>query len=320
VQKATMKKIDISIIIATRNRENILLESVEKAVAAIDGMAVEIIVVNDGDQPIQIPQLLKNKIICIDNPSRGVSSARNFGVAKSVGEILFFLDDDMWISSDAITWIINHFTDNENAKQVYNLNWEYPPSLKEKLLKVKVGKYLLSAQYNTLWGRMHEPGERPVNGLYPFHHIGSGSLVMHKDIFSRLGGYNQSLIFQGEDNDLSSRINKLGIPIYCVFDITLMHNQADRLDLDGYLQRLGNGYKSQFMAENSGAITASPNPFKKSAIHIFEIFRVSEKAWIGFYKLIPNHKIFTSISNRLTGLLSGLQRYKQWKNNIGNEK
>lgn len=123
-----MHKIDISIIIATRNRETILWQTVEKAVTAIAGLPAEIIVVNDGDQPLQMPLAFHDKITCFNNPVRGVSSARNYGVTKSSGNVLFFVDDDMWLNKESIQWIIRKMQDDNNKTTVYNLNWEYPAS------------------------------------------------------------------------------------------------------------------------------------------------------------------------------------------------
>jgi len=171
-----------------------------------------------------------------------------------------------------------------------------------------------------MWGRMHQEGRKPVTGLYKYNVIGSGSLVIEKKLFEQIGLYNESIVFQGEDIDLSKRINDLSIPIFCVFDTTLYHNQADRLNLDGYLQRDNTGYRTQFMAEKAGAIASSVSYYKRSIVYIFETFRVTEKVWIGLYKLIPNHRFFLPLSNRLTGILSGLQRYKQWRNIMGSNK
>lgn len=312
-----MAAVDISIIIATRNRESILWLSVKKAVAAIEGIPAEIIIVNDGDQPLQMPFELKDKITCHNNPIKGVSSARNYGVLKSAGNVLFFVDDDMWVNQKAVQWIINQMDDDANIRNVYNLNWEYPETLNSKLTGTKVGKYLLSAQYNTMWGRMHAKGTKPTEGLYKFHQIASCSLVMHKNIFNALNGYNKSLIFQGEDIDLTIRLNKNAIPILCVFDVTLHHNHADRLDLNGYLQRDVNGFRYQFMAEKAGLIPSSPHHYHKPAMYVFEFFRVTEKGWIALYNLIPGNNFFIPLTNKLTGLLSGLQRYKQWWDIIG---
>lgn len=309
-----MDQVDISIIIATRNRKEILCQTVRKAMAAIEKRAVEIVVVNDGDEPLVLPGNILKGIHYFDNPKQGVSSARNFGAMNAQGHILFFLDDDMWINEEVIDWIRHHLPGYAATPAVYNINWVYPDYLNQKLLQSKIGRYILAGGYNTLWGRMHEKGTEPLKGLYPFHTIGSGSLVIEMKVFLSIGMYNESILFQGEDIDLSSRINKAGIPIFCVFDTVLYHNQEDRLDLMEYIERVSNGYRSQFMAEQAGLLPSSIQGLKPLQIFIFESFRRTEKLWMVLFNALPNSSALNRFTNRLIGMLSGLQKYKQWQN------
>jgi glycosyltransferase involved in cell wall biosynthesis len=309
-----MNEIEISVIIATRNREAILWKTVEKAIASIAGKRAEIIVVNDGDKPLVAKDSFSEKIRCFNNPSKGVTAARNFGAANARGEVLFFADDDMWLIPEAIDWIDAQMKAEQNRAAVYILNWEYPSTLQQKLTGTKVGRYLLDAAYNTMWGRMHEKGIIPANGLYKYHSIASCSLVMHKTVFNKAGGYNEQLIFQGEDIDLSNRLRLLSIPVYAVFDVTLYHNHQDRLEIEEYLDRLSSGYKSEFKAAHQGIINPLDNRnYNGTDRVVFELFLFAEKGLILIYKLIPNHRFFKFFSNKLIGILSGLGRFKEWK-------
>jgi len=311
--------ITISIIIATRNREAILWETISKAVCAIENKPAEIIVVNDGEAALNIPTIFLDKITCLDNPGLGVTTARNFGAANASGNTLFFVDDDMWINEAVINWILVHFKDRQNAACVYNINWEYPAGLMGMLSQTMIGRYLLSSNYNTMWGRMHQPGAQPANGLYPFDKIASCSLVMHIDIFEKLGGYNEAMIFQGEDIDLSNKLNRLAIPIYAVFDTTLYHNHQDRLTIEHYLKRENSGYQSEFNAVKANLIqTTGTEIYGGTFKPFFEFFRVSEKYWISLLKHLPNRTFFNPVNNKLIGILAGLQRYKQWRSIIKN--
>ncbi len=304
----------ISIIIATRDREIILWETVEKAVNAAANKRVEIIIINDGDSPLAPPPYLASKIICLDNPRRGVSAARNYGVSQSSGDVLFFVDDDMWVNDAAIDWITNSFSSLNPGESVFNLNWKYPPVLQEKLSTSKVGRYLLSSAYHTMWGRMHQPGEQPTTGLYEYRHVGSGSLVMLKTIFTSIGGYNEAMIFQGEDIDLSQRLISSGIKIFTVFSVTLFHNHQDRIGIDGYIRRESNGYASEFKAVEAGLIKSSgEKSYGGNHKIIYRFFQASEIFWISLFKILPNHPSFNFITNRLIGILAGLQRFKHWR-------
>ena len=102
----------------------------------------------------------------------------------------------MWINSEVIDWINSYVIHKDNTGAVYFINWEYPPYLKNMLTETKIGRYLLSTNYHTLWGRLHKKFTRPA-GFYQYDYLGSGSLVMHKKIFKKAGGYNEKIIFPG---------------------------------------------------------------------------------------------------------------------------
>jgi glycosyltransferase involved in cell wall biosynthesis len=307
--------IKISIIIATRNRGEILLQTLQKAVEAIADNAVEIIVVNDGEAEIVLPINITNKIVLFKNPSTGVSAARNFGVTKSKGEILFFVDDDMWINKEAINWIQNFVIQNNNTQSVYNLNWQYPPYLNEKLQQSKVGRFILKTNYHKFWGRMGNQTTAPTSGLFKYCRIGSCSLVMSKTIFQKIGGYEESIKFAGEDENLENKIKNLSIKIYVVFDVILFHNHQDRLEINGFLHRINTGYESEFNANKLGTasqLTALQYSTKQKLA--FNFFLVTEKIWISVHKLLPNVPILQPLQNKLIGGLGGLQKFKHWQN------
>lgn len=311
-----MSEIEISIIIATRNREQILWETVEKACIAIENKTVEIIIINDGDSSMNVPDFFVNKIHFFNNPKKGVSSARNFGATKAKGNVYFFIDDDMWINREILVWIKSYMILRENTEAVYCINWEYPPYLKNMLTKTKIGRYLLSTNYHTLWGRLHEKNSRPA-GLYQIDYIGSGSLVIHKKIFEKAGGYNETLFFQGEDNDLKEKLKSCYVKMYIFFDITLYHNHSDRLEINNFLRRIYDGFGSEFKSVKDGAaIPLQQTTYKGFRKLIFELSRVTEKGWISFFSVLPNLPILTPLNNKLIGALGGLQRYKQWRNII----
>ncbi len=307
----------ISIIIATRHREKILWETVTKAVLAIQGAPAEIIVVNDGDEVLEVPGILADKVNYFNNPGYGVSAARNFGVSKALGNILFFLDDDMWIDGKAINWICAFVIAENLSGAAYSLNWEYSTELKKKLKKTKVGRYILDAKYDSLWGRLHKPSPAPSVGVYPYEAVGSGCLVISKRIFTAIGGYDERAVFQGEDADISRKLKSALVSIFIVFDVTLIHNHDDRLEVKKFLSRIHDGFASEYKAVKQGVpLPIAEKSYSGLAKIIFELSHKTEKGWILFLDLLPNTSILNSFTNRLIGALGGLQRYKQWKQNF----
>jgi glycosyltransferase involved in cell wall biosynthesis len=309
-----MSGINISVIIATRHREEVLWVTVEKAIAAIALVpSTELIIVNDGDTELQVPTKFSPAIQLYQNPDRGVAYARNFGALKAKGNILFFIDDDMWINAQALHWINQNINNYPNA--VFNLNWHYPPQLQTQLTKTKVGQYQLLAAYNTMWGRMVTGiKNEPTHGLYPFNFVMSGSLVISKNIFNRVGGYNTAMVFQGEDTDLTKKLHAHNIGMFCLFDVLLYHNQQDRFDVEALLQRVNSGFNSEFKAATQGHISARTNiNYLYPKQLAFNFFCLSEKFWIWLLYKLPSTKMFTKINCKLLGMLCSLQLYKQWR-------
>ncbi|CAN2048791.1 Glycosyl transferase [Candidatus Magnetomoraceae bacterium gMMP-13] len=90
----------VSVIIPTYNRVKFLKDAID-SVLAQDYNDFELIVVNDGSTD-STPELLKSygkRIKVIHQKNKGVSAARNSGIAESCGEFTAFLDsDDLWLS------------------------------------------------------------------------------------------------------------------------------------------------------------------------------------------------------------------------------
>lgn len=88
----------VSVIIPTFNRAGWLSESIDSVLHQTHP-SVELIVVDDGstDHTPDVVQAFGDRLTYLQQPNRGVSAARNVGVAASRGTWVAFLDsDDLW--------------------------------------------------------------------------------------------------------------------------------------------------------------------------------------------------------------------------------
>lgn len=311
----------LSIIIATRHRETLLWETVQKAmdVLKLKPNKAELIIVNDGDNNLVPPADFENKLRIINNPNHSVAKARNLGVRHAIGQVLLFLDDDMWLTAKALEWILANLEKIETEQVVYNLNWEYPTELIEQLNQTKVGLYILAANYHSLWGRLHRSDQIPNGGDLEIKGVGSCSLVLSKKLFNQIGGYNESLVFQGEDNDLGYRLTAQGVKIYACFDVLLYHNHADRTTLSGYLDREFNGYLSEAKGVKQGILTSAS--FSYSRVKALALTCMSPFRSL-LFQIVENTPVkgfFTKFNNKLIGWLAAIQKFKAYKQ-VFNEK
>jgi len=293
----------ISIVIPTYNRFDIIRETLDKIMHLQSVAAFEIIVVNDGNP---LPFEIKHSDVSIyKNPKRGAASARNFGASKAKYEILFFIDDDMWITKESIDSLQSLYENHFFQRSCVVLNWEYPADLQEKMKSEKIGRYLLSANYHTLEGRAKiNVDHRQL--FFKVTSIGSGSFAISKNVFNEIGGYNENITFQGEDIELSQALNRLGISIFLYTPVTCLHNQKDRLDLNGLLDRERRGYESQFKNNRTSA------KINKIKLLVFICLMPLEHIIEWLFQKVPNTPTFDRLNFRLTGILTSIVYYKAW--------
>lgn len=100
---------EISVIIPAYNRAHTLERSIHSVLSQTYRPA-EVIVVDDGstDNTVDIVERFEG-IRLLSTPNRGVSAARNTGIAHSTGDWIAFLDsDDKWDSKKLITQVEFH--------------------------------------------------------------------------------------------------------------------------------------------------------------------------------------------------------------------
>jgi len=115
-----MNKIEIkpqvSVIIPTYNRGWIIKEAID-SVLAQDYAEFELIVVDDGstDNTSEILDSYRNVIKVLFQKNKGVSAARNRGIAEASGKFIAFLDsDDLWLPQK-LSAQIEFFNQTPNA-------------------------------------------------------------------------------------------------------------------------------------------------------------------------------------------------------------
>jgi glycosyltransferase involved in cell wall biosynthesis len=94
------KKPQVSVIIPTHNRGWIIKEAID-SVLAQDYTEFELIVVDDGstDHTSDVLDSYGKDIKVLSQKNKGVSAARNRGIAEASGKFIAFLDsDDLWLS------------------------------------------------------------------------------------------------------------------------------------------------------------------------------------------------------------------------------
>ncbi len=116
-----MIKIDISVVIATYNRKNLLEKTLESLInQSYPKDKYEVLVVDDGssdgtEEMINEMMALHQNMRYIKTGNQGPAASRNVGINNAKGDIVAFIDDDCLADRDWLKEIVNSFKANKDA-------------------------------------------------------------------------------------------------------------------------------------------------------------------------------------------------------------
>jgi len=223
------KAIRISLVICTYNRDTYLpdaLESVKNQ--SFDKNHFELIIVDnhstDNTASILKRFIYQNPLLNIKycfEEQKGLSFARNRGVAEANGSIITYIDDDVILSPSFLHDIATFFDTHRNAvgvggKVIPKYENDQEPEWMNKYLNGFVGKVDYGnnvMQYND---RMKYPA--------------GCNMTYQKNILLKAGGFNTELTFRSDDKYIFYQVKKISDQIYYVPNAWLYHNiDAHRL-------------------------------------------------------------------------------------------
>ena len=190
----------ISFIIPALNEADGIANTLKSIKECIDSEDYEIIVVDNGstDDTVNIAESYGCKVkIC---PNATIAKLRNIGFEHSKGEILVFLDADVYLD---ILWY-------KNFKRL-------KASLIKNQLQVTGSRCLPENDNNFLTKYWYLKLTE-----YDAKYINSGHMVTTRKLFMNIGGFNEELV-TAEDYDFCLRARKVGADVYSKPELKVYH-------------------------------------------------------------------------------------------------
>lgn len=211
----------LSIIVPAYNEESYLAECVRCASAELrtnaDRGPFEIIVVDNAstDRTADIAARFPG-VRVVSEPQKGLTRARQRGLDAASGRILAYIDADTRMPSGWIARVLDTFARDEQVVCVSGPYVYYDlPALKSRLVRAY---WLMLAS--------------PMYRLTRFLAVG-GNFAARKDALLRIGGFDTTIPFYGEDTNIARRLSSVGT---VVFDLKLaMRTSARRLHAEGFV-------------------------------------------------------------------------------------
>jgi GT2 family glycosyltransferase len=232
----------VSLIIPSRNRAEILVETVASILAG-DEIPAELIIIDQSDEENSaLAQLTASacRVRYIHSRATGSSRARNDGIAAASHRVLVFTDDDVRVAPDWLGRLV-HALESAGPRSV--VTGQVFPA------EERAGGFVPSTKVDpdpaVYEGRVGE------DILYPHN------MALHRDLFTEVGTFDVRLgggaRFAGaEDNDFCFRVLEAGYRILYVPGAVVHHrawrSHADYLPLRWSYGRGQGGYYAKHMS------------------------------------------------------------------------
>jgi GT2 family glycosyltransferase len=227
----------ISVIICTKNR----LDDFRKTVTSLAGqkrLPDELIVVDSSDGPI-----VQDYISALPVPFQreyyraplGLTRARNVGVQRSNGDLLFFFDDDVELDTSYLARVEEVFKSDVRAEigavggRIRNFfsgkrvtGWLF---LKRRIFDFLRSVFLLSRPGNGMFRYSGMPSQpHALETSRYIECLSGGCMAFRREVFEHIR-FDEDLIGYGhvEDADISKQILNAGFKIYYEASATLDH-------------------------------------------------------------------------------------------------
>jgi GT2 family glycosyltransferase len=201
----------ISVVVCTHNGEETLPECLGR-LGTLAYPDFETIVVCDGSSDRSAPIAREHGAVVIETEHRGLSHARNRGIAHAQGEIVAFLDDDAYPDADWLYYLAAGFRDERYAG-IGGPN--IPPD---------DGRLIADCVAAAPGGPIHVlVSDREAE------HVPGCNMAFRKAALEEIGGFDERFRTAGDDVDVCWRLQKAGKTLGFSAGAVVLHRRRDSI-------------------------------------------------------------------------------------------
>lgn len=216
----------LSVIVPAYNEEKYIRDCLDSVFNQKEIGDFEVIVVdnNSSDKTASIVASRFPQVKIVSETRKGVTFARNCGAKEAKGGIIFFLDADVVLPPLHLKKVLQKF---ENDPKLVAASGPYAYDGSSYVKFVTLFSYLFLAL----------PAEYFFNRFLNFGSAGiAGNMAVKKNAFDKIGGFDETIPFYGDDTDVFMKLRKLGRTRF-FFDL-IVGSSVRRLRAEGVLKSI----------------------------------------------------------------------------------
>ena len=218
-----MDKILLSVVTVTYNNEEIIDVYINSLLKNLPHQSEVIILDNNStDKTPQILRARKDIKLIESKQNLGFSKGNNLAVKSAKGEYLFFLNPDTEVLDDAIRRLLSFMSEHSDAgivapKLIERTGKVQPSVRKPPSLIGALKEYFLGIKNS--YEAYVPKGENPQI----VECVVGGAILLKRNIFEKVGGFDERYFMYFEDLELCKRIRQLGYKIYYLPEAKIIH-------------------------------------------------------------------------------------------------
>ena len=179
----------------------------------------EVLLVHETNQAAALPSLACTVRHLPIPPHRGIPFNRNQGIRGARGEIIVFIDDDCWVPQKWLASLIHPIQKNKRV-------WATTGGTRVPQSNF-LGDCIAALGFPGGGSLGFEKMWKVVNGLT--NHLSVGNCALRREIFDKVGFFDESLKLGAEDAEFSVRLEKKRILINYVPEAYAFHEARSTL-------------------------------------------------------------------------------------------
>ena len=229
---------DLSIIIVNYNVKEFLQNLIHSIEKASTNLTKEIIIIDNASDDGSV-EFIKEKFpqikLIANQTNLGFGKANNIGLKQAAGKYILLINPDTLVAEDTFEKMIQFFENNPDAGlagcKILNPDGTLQLACRRSFpgpwtsftkvtgLSTLFPNSKIFARYNLTY--LDENKTCEVDAI-------SGSfMMMRKEVFEKVGGFDEQFFMYGEDLDLCYRIQKAGVKVFYVHSTQIIHYKGE---------------------------------------------------------------------------------------------
>ena len=221
----------LSIILVNYNGGKILKRCLDSIEQFINYLETEVIVIDNSSTDNSVVMVKENfplvKVICSEI-NLGFGKANNSAVRYSKGSHLLFLNTDTILIESTPKILSNYLAQHQDIGAIsaritfedgsYQLSGGRLPNLAIEFLdKIRYG---VDQKWHHIFSKLYD---RKYSNIQEIGWLTGACLMMRRDVFEQLGGFDESFFMYFEDKDICKRVNEAGWKVVYYPQTSLIH-------------------------------------------------------------------------------------------------